>query len=211
MKWLTTLALSLALGLAALPALEAQAVAADPAVARIEAFNAALVDTMKRGPALGMHGRYEAMTPVVDATFDIPTMIKFIVGTGWASMSEEDHQALTEAFRRMTIANYACNFDKFDGERFVVDPTAQTKGSDRFVTSTLTPEGNKPIPFIYRMRDTGDGWKVIDILLNGYVSELATRRSDFASTLAGGGAPALVKKLNGMTDDLLAGTKTKAQ
>lgn len=187
----------------------AQAAEADPAVRKVQSFYATLVETMKRGPSLGMKGRYQALAPAVDATFDIPTMVKFIVGTNWSAMSDADHKALAEGFRRMTIANYASNFDAFHGEQFSVDPNVQSKNGDTFVQSNLTLQGNaKPIPFIYRMRDTDGNWKVIDIYLNGYVSELATRRSDFAATLSSGGAPALVKKLNSLADSQLGGTSS---
>jgi phospholipid transport system substrate-binding protein len=47
---------------------------------------------------------------------------------------------------------------------------------------------------------------VIDVYFNGTVSDLATRRDEFASILAGGGgADALVKALRERTDALLGG------
>lgn len=162
---------------------------------------------MKHGRELGMRGRYQALAPAVDAAFNIPTMIQFIVGASWASMPDADHRALIEAFRRMTIANYASNFDDFHGERFDVDPNVQSRGLDRFVQTTLVPSDGKPVPLDYRMRETAGSWKIIDVLLNGYVSELAMRRSDFASTLAKGGPAALTEKLNALADNLLSGTK----
>ena len=208
MKLLRIVALSLFAAVSAFPTPQALAAASDPAAHKIENFYATLVDTMKRGSSLGMKGRYQALAPAVDATFDIPTMIKFVVGPSWSSMSESDHKQLTEAFRRMTIADYANNFDSYDGERFDVDPNVQTKGGDVFVQTNLIPKADKPIPFIYRMRNSGGDWKAIDIYLNGYVDQLTTKRSDFASTLSSGGAPALVKKLNGLADTALAGTKS---
>jgi phospholipid transport system substrate-binding protein len=132
-------------------------------------------------------------------------MIQFIVGPSWAKMSPADQSALTTAFRRMTVASYAANFARFDGEQFNVDPNAQQRGPDKIVQTTLVPPGQKPVPLIYRMRDTTGSWKVIDVFLNGYVSELATRRSDFAATLTRGGATALIAKINQLTDSLLNG------
>lgn len=203
MNMLKRVGLAFFIALFALPA--ARAADTDLAAHKIESFYATLVDTMKHGPALGINGRYQALAPAVDATFDIPTMVKFIIGTDWSTISDADQKAIADAFRRMTIADYAANFDSFHGEQFSVEPNVQTKGGDAFVQTELALEGNnKPIPFIYRMRDTADGWRVIDIYLNGYVSELATRRSDFAATLASGGAPALIKKLNGLADSQLA-------
>jgi len=208
MKLLRIVALSLFAAVSAFATPQALAAASDPAAHKIENFYATLVDTMKRGPSLGMKGRYQALAPAVDATFDIPTMTKFVVGPSWSSMSESDRKQLTEAFRRMTIADYANNFDSYDGERFDVDPNVQTKGGDLFVQTNLIPKADKPVPFIYRMRNVGGDWKAIDIYLNGYVDQLTTKRSDFASTLSSGGAPALVRKLNSLADTALAGTKS---
>ena len=207
MNALRILALSFAVALFAIQTPTAMAAASDPAAKKIENFYATLVDTMKRGPSLGIKGRFDALAPAVDTTFDIPTMIKFVVGPTWSTMSEADHKALTDAFRRMTIADYANNFDSYDGERFDVDPNVETKSGDRFVNTTLVPKKDKPIPFVYRMREFGGDWKAIDIYLNGYVDQLTVRRSDFASTLSSGGAPALIKKLNGLADTAMAGSK----
>jgi phospholipid transport system substrate-binding protein len=180
--------------------------AADPAAERIQSFYNSLLDNMKKGPQLGMQGRYHALEPAVDATFDIPAMIQFIVGTSWSSLKDSDKSSLVASFRRMTVANYAANFAKFDGEQFNVDPNVQQRGPDKIVQTTLVPNGEKPVPLIYRMRESSGGWKVIDVFLNGYVSELAMRRSDFGSTLASGGGPALVAKMNQISDGLLGGT-----
>jgi phospholipid transport system substrate-binding protein len=179
--------------------------AADPAADRIQSFYNSLLDTMKRGPQLGMQGRYHALEPAVDAAFDIPAMIQFIVGPGWSGMNDSDKSNMIAAFRRMTIANYAANFTSFDGEQFNVDPQVQQRGPDRLVQTTLVPRGQKPVPLVYRMREASGNWKIIDVFLNGYVSELAMRRSDFTATLAKGGAAALVAKMNQISDGLLSG------
>lgn len=201
MTWWRQAALVFALVVSCVPAR-----AADPAADRIQTFYNSLLDTMKKGHELGMQGRFQALEPTVDATFDIPAMIQFIVGSGWSAMKEPDKTSLIAAFRRMTVANYAANFTSYDGEQFTVDPNVQQRGPDKIVQSTLVPRGDKPIPFIYRMREASGGWKVIDVFLNGYVSTLATKRSDFASTLSAGGATALVAKMNHLSDGLLSGS-----
>jgi phospholipid transport system substrate-binding protein len=180
--------------------------AADPAAAQVQSFYETLLDTMKHGPDLGMQGRYRAMEPAVDATFDLTAMMQFIVGPGWTGLNDSDKIALVAAFRRMTVANYAANFASFGGEKFNVDPSVQQRGVDKIVQTTLVPAAGKPVPLTYRMRDTSGRWKVIDVFLEGYVSELATRRSDFAATFTGGGPSALVAKMNLLSNDLLNGS-----
>jgi phospholipid transport system substrate-binding protein len=182
----------------------AEEAATDPAAKQIQAFYDVLLDNMKRGKELGLTGRYNRLKPVIQQTYDLALMTSLTVGPSWSGLSAGDQQALTAAFERMTVANYAKNFDTFSGEKFVIDPAVQVHGTDKVVMTKMVTSG-QTIPFNYRMRQTGGTWKVIDVYLNGFVSELATRRSDFAATLSTGGAPALVKKINELADNVMKG------
>ena len=177
--------------------------ASDPASATVTNLYAELTDTMKHGKELGADGRAQKLAPAVDAAFNIPLMIQFAVGPTWATMSASDHDALVAAFRRYTIADYAHNFDSDSGTKFTVDPKVVVRGDDHIVQSTLTPPKGDPVSLNYRIRQAGQSWKIVDVFLAGYVSELSTRRSDYAATIASGGAPALVKKLNALSDNLM--------
>jgi phospholipid transport system substrate-binding protein len=193
-------ALSLVLTFACAPVLSTVARAdADPAAAQIQSFYDTLLDTMKHGKALGINGRYEKLKPAVDQAYDLPLMTSLVVGSSWSTLSAGDQKDLIAAFERMTIANYASNFDDFSGEKFTVDPAVQTRGVDKVVMSKLIA-GGQTIPFNYRMRQSGGTWKIVDVYLNGFVSQLATKRSDFGATLSAGGASALIKKLNEVSD-----------
>jgi phospholipid transport system substrate-binding protein len=194
-----TLALAFsALLLGALPAFADT----DPAVQTVQGFYDTLVDTMKHGKELGLKGRYEKLKPAVEQAYDIADMTKFVVGPSWTTISADDQKALQAAFERMTIANYAKNFDEYGGEKFTVDPAVQAVGADKRVMSKLVT-GNQTIPFNYRLRQTGGSWKILDVYLNGSISELATRRSDFGATVSTGGASALIKKINDLSDSLM--------
>ncbi len=48
----------------------------------------------------------------------------------------------------------------------------------------------------------GGAWKIIDVYF-GAISQLTTRRSDFAQPLAAGGAKGLIAHLNETSDKLL--------
>jgi phospholipid transport system substrate-binding protein len=196
------LAGSLALGLFAATLPAAHAEAADPAVQQVQTFYDALLDTMKHARELGIKGRYERLKPVIERTFDLPGMTRLSVGPSWNNMTPQEQQALTAAVERMTIANYASNFNGYDGERFVVDPTANVRGARRVVMSKLIT-GSDTISFNYSMRETGGTWKILDIYLMGFVSQMAKQRSDFSATVQAGGAPALEKKINALSDKLM--------
>jgi len=203
-------ALLLAILMTLMPQVAANAAdtVSDPAAQQIQSFYASLIDVMKRGPQLGMMGRDKALEPAVDKAFDLVSSMHLIIGPSWSTMSDADKNALVTAFRRMTIANYASNFDTYSGERFDVDPNVQTRGPDKLVDSKLVPQGGEPTQFIYRMRQSGGTWKIIDIYLAGFVSQAALKRSDFAATLASQGPQGLAKRINALADASLAGAKT---
>jgi phospholipid transport system substrate-binding protein len=194
-------ALVLALALGATPAAPALAAPSDPAAAQIETLDARLLAVMKDAKSLGFHGRYNKLKPAVEAALDLPTMTRFAVGPSWSTMTEAQHQALINAFTRMTVSTYAHNFDGYGGEKFVLGDV-QTRGPDKLVLTKIVQSNGKTVNLTYRMRQAGSSWKVIDVYYQGSVSELTTRRSDFASTLAKGGAPALVDHLNALSDKL---------
>lgn len=175
----------------------------DPAAQQISRFHDTLLASMKGGKSLGVQGRYKKLEPVITQVFDLPDMTKYAVGPAWDKMSASDQQTLIRAFSRMTIANYAKNFDSYNGEQFTTDPNVQTRGEDKLVSTKLIGASKSATPFIYRMRQAGGTWKVVDVFLNGFVSELATKRSDFSSTVASGGPAALTTKINTLTDNLL--------
>jgi phospholipid transport system substrate-binding protein len=195
-------AVAAALGLAISPFAATKAAAAsDPAASQIETLDANLLSVMKQAKALGFHGRYTKMRPVVDAAFDLPVMTRFAVGPSWSTMSEAQHTALISAFTRLIVSSYAHNFDGYGGEKFVMGQV-QTRGVDKLVQTQIIQASGKAVTLTYRMRQSGSSWKVIDVYYQGSVSELTTRRSDFATTLAAGGEPALVAHLNTLSDKL---------
>jgi phospholipid transport system substrate-binding protein len=194
------LMLSGAPGLLMLDAAPVQAQAADPAVDQIQGFYDALVASMKSGGTT--KSRYDRLKPAIEKAFDLQAMTAIAIGPSWATASDADKKALTDAFARMTIANYAKNFDSYGGEKFIVEPASIARGSDHFVKSTLKTSTDT-IAFNYRMHQVGSDWKITDVLLAGNISQMAQKRSDFASTLAAGGPQALAKRLNALTDQML--------
>lgn len=173
----------------------------DPAAQRIDALDTALLDTMKQGAALGAKGRFRKLTPVIDESFDLPTMTAYAVGPAWAGFAAADKEAVIHAFGRLSAASYAHNFDAFGGEKFEVD-AVQQRGADKVVLSKIVPTHGDATSLSYRMRQTPSGWKVIDVYY-GAISQLTTRRSDFAGPVASGGAKGLLTHLDALTAKLV--------
>ena len=173
----------------------AVAQANDPARATVQALDDGLLTIMKAGKAAGIAGRSARIGPVVDRAFDLPLMTRLVVGPSWNTMSPADQTALVAAFRRMTIGQYARNFDGWSGESFTIAPQVEERGGDKLVRTTLGGSG-APVAISYRLRQSGGQWKIIDVFYKNAISQLATRRADFASVLASGGPKALIAHLD---------------
>ncbi len=197
---LNTTAVFLAALLLAAPAVASAQT--DPAIATIDGLDSALIAAMKAGKGAGSEGRYQRLLPAVERAFDLPTMTRFAVGTAWSGYSADDQAALIKAFTRLSAANFAHNFDSYDGEQFKINPDVQTRGLDKLVRSQIISTSGSPTDLNYRMRQAGGTWKVIDVYF-GSISQLTAQRSDFAGTVSSGGAKALIAKMNGQADKLL--------
>lgn len=173
----------------------AMAQVSDPATATIAALDNGLLAIMHAGAGAGQAGRARQIAPVIDRAFDLPLMARLSVGPAWTRFTPQNQQALVAAFRAMTIAQYARNFDGWSGQRFAILPQVDTRGTDRLVRTTLSSPGGATEVLDYRLRQDGGAWKIIDVYYRNAISQLATRRSDFAAVVAQGGAPALIAHL----------------
>ena len=198
---LIALMLTAAPAVTAMQTMPVQAQAADPAVVQVQGFYDALLASMKSGGTA--KSRYEKLKPAVEKAFDLQAMTATAVGPAWASASDADKKALTDAFSRMTIANYAKSFDSYGGEKFAVEPASIARGSDHFVKSTMKTS-SETIAFNYRTHQVGSDWKITDVYLAGNISQMAQKRSDFSATLASGGPQGLAKRINALTDQMLS-------
>lgn len=175
----------------------------DPAVQTVRAFYDALLAVMKRAKELGVRGRYDRLAAPIRAAFDLAAMTRIAVGPDWNTIPPAEQTALVDGFTRMTIATYASRFDGYSGERFEVEPGSEARATGRVVRTRLIQSSGEPIALNYLLRDAGGSWKIVDVYLTGTISELATRRSEFAAILKSGGASSLIDSLRQKTDALM--------
>jgi phospholipid transport system substrate-binding protein len=79
-------------------------------------------------------------------------------------------------------------------------------GGGVMVRSQIIKANGEPVKIDYMMRHSGEGWLISDIYLDGAISEVATRRSEFAAILKNDGIDGLIAALNRKADILTATT-----
>jgi phospholipid transport system substrate-binding protein len=194
----------LGLGLFAYPVHAAPASGGDT----VQGLYDALLSTMKNGRILGQSGRFTQLAPVIRRSFDIDSMARLSVGSSWAGLSEAQRQQMTESFGRYISAIYADRFDSYNGQKLQVTGEQQAQ-SGVMVKSQIIKANGEPVKVDYMMHRNGEGWLISDIYLDGAISEVATRRSEFAAILRADGVDGLIAALNRKAD-MLTGTMAKA-
>jgi len=168
----------------------------------------ALLSTMKNGRILGQSGRFTQLDPIIRRSFDIASMARLSVGPTWAGLSEAQRQQVTESFGRYISAIYADRFDSYDGQKLEVTGE-QPSPSGVMIRSQIIKANGEPVKVDYMMRRSGDSWLIADIYLDGAISEVATRRSEFSAILKNDGIDGLIAALNRKAD-ILTGTTARA-
>jgi phospholipid transport system substrate-binding protein len=115
---------------------------------------------------------------------------------------------VTGSFGRYISAIYADRFDSYAGQKMQVTGE-KPAAAGLMVRSQIIKANGEPVNIDYIMRRNGDTWLISDVYLDGAISEVATRRSEFAATLKSGGIDGLIAALNRKAD-ILTGTIAKS-
>lgn len=181
--------------------LRTQAQVASAAAERIESYYQQLMPTIRQAGRLSVDERDKRFGPAMISAFDFATMTRLAVGPPWKSFSPAQQDAVREAFTQFMVADYAKQINDYSGESLTVDPqtSPEARGGGEIVkTKVLQPSG-RTLTINYLVRNG----RIIDVYLGGTISDLATRRDEFASVIASGGADGLIKRLQERTQSLL--------
>jgi len=132
---------------------------------------------------------------VLSSVFDFDFMAEKSAGRYWNDFTPEQKQRWDDTFARLTIATYAGRFNRYSDQKFE-DLGVETGDFDTVLVRTrLLQPADEDVQLNYRMRQSPGGWKIVDIYLNGTVSELALRRAEYGAVLQRDGFDKLVQQL----------------
>lgn len=177
---------------------------ADPASPRaaIERFHAAIIGVMKQAKTLGHAGRYKTLEPYITEVFHLPAMIQIAAGSFWRDASDAQRQALVAAFTRFSVATYANNFDNYGGERFETIGERPGPQETTLVDTKIIKASGSSVDITYVLKSVQGQWRVLDVVVDRGISELALRRSEYSRVLRTSGVDGLVATLNQKADEL---------
>jgi len=134
------------------------------------------------GPSEFLPKRREAIKAILDANFDSNEMAKLALGKYWKPLSDEQRQEFSSLFYWRLYSFYILRIELYSDQTIVYknEKIAEEKAS------VLTRVSSKQYPefdILYRLRNTGEGWKIYDVVIEG-VSLIANYRGQFNNFLS---------------------------
>lgn len=208
MKALSLIGALVLLLLAARPGLAQQIavseVAAAPPDAVVAQVNETLLGTMREAEALAFQGRYDRLAAVFPTAFHFPFMARVAAGRHWRELDPEQRDRLADAFARMSLSTYAARFDGYSGQSFEVGETIEQPRGGALVRNRLHKSDGEAVAIDYLLRDFDGRWRIVDVFLDGSISEIATKRSEYTSILERDGFDGLLAKIDAKAAELAA-------
>jgi phospholipid transport system substrate-binding protein len=158
----------------------------------VDELHARFIGVMRQADSLGFEGRTELLAAGVGGAFDLDFMAIKSLGLGGRDLDAVDRQRWVATFARFIVANYARRFSSYSGQRFESLGEVPAPRGHVVVRSRLVRSDREDVRLDYRLRQTPEGWRIIDIYAQGGISMLAMRRAEFSSFLKRQGFEELV-------------------
>ena len=115
---------------------------------------------------------------VINRTYDAEKMLKMIIGKDWENQEIEKKEELIIVFKKYISKNYLKRFSKIDDVSFRNEKMEKISSELFLVRSNLIIKQEK-ISMDYLLSLKNNVWKIFDVLLDGSISEIATKKSEF--------------------------------
>jgi phospholipid transport system substrate-binding protein len=158
----------------------------------VSGFHEALLKSMQSSGELNYQERYDQLKDEVEQRFDLEYMSKVVSGRHWRKASEGTKENFVRTFSKLTISNYTSRFDSFSGEQFETIGMIDGPKDSKIIRTNLIKSNGEKISLNYLVKESDDKWKIIDIFLEGKISELAIKKSEYSSVLKNQGFENLI-------------------
>ena len=155
----------------------------DPALTFIQSLGDQAVASLRDNLDSPFEVREAAFREVMVRGFDIPIVGRFVLGRHWRIATKEQRREYMAVFVDFIVRVYASRFDSYGGELFTARSVIDDESGDKIVRAQIVrPSGGDPIGVDFRVRMRDEGYKVIDVSVEG-LSMLHTHRVEFASVV----------------------------
>jgi phospholipid transport system substrate-binding protein len=184
--------------------------------ARTEAYvqkNASEVLKSLNNPDLSATQRTAAFSGYMDKFTNLDAVSNFVIGKYSRRFTDAELTKYRKSFRAYALAVYEYQLDAYRGESVTVKNSVDRSETDSIVNTVIKRVDGKDMDVRWRVQGKEGSYQVVDVALNldGNLIWLAIeQRAQFISLLDNnnGSADKLIKKIDSMTADLKAKTRS---
>ena len=130
----------------------------------------------------------------VKNSYDLEKMGKIIIGVDWKQIDTNTQKEFIDVFKRFISVNYFRRFNKINELDFE-HQTVKVIGDKFKLARVILTADNEKLKMDYLLGFKNEKWKIFDVLIDGSISEVATKKSDFKKIIKEEGISGLVKNL----------------
>jgi phospholipid transport system substrate-binding protein len=135
------------------------------------------------------------MEDILRRGFDFQTIGRFVLGRYWNTATPQQREEYLKAFTDFVAKSYSRRLaEEASITGFNITNTRDLGEGDTLVQTAITRPSQAPLNYEWRVRDSGGGAKIVDVIIEG-VSLLVTQRSDFTSVAGQSGIDGLIANL----------------
>lgn len=139
----------------------------------------------------------ERFEKLFNQSLDLDFIGQFVLGRYWRTATPQQKKDFIQVYRELNIKTWSARFDEFKGKSFVfTGSTPSTSKNQVFINSTVDMGEGAPAKVVWRVKQTGDSFKIVDIIIEN-VSLAITARNEYTAFIKNnnGNVEALIKDL----------------
>ena len=138
----------------------------------------------------------DILNTVIKNTYAVNKMSKTILGKYWLEASDIEKSEFSKIFVEFISSNYLKRFANANKLEIKYRKTEEIGEKYIMVFTQFNFTGNDSLKINYLLLKINKDWKIFDVLLDGSISEIATKKSEFNKILEKGGVNSLIKMLS---------------
>jgi phospholipid transport system substrate-binding protein len=192
---LAALGAAIAIGLGAAAASRAATAKTPPDTAKalIEQTVVQVLNVLRDESRTVVQRRVE-LEKIAHARFDFRTMARLVLARDWKRLDAPKRDEFVDQFTTYLANDYGSRLERYQQEEVKVMGEQPKPRGDVEVRTKIVGGANDGAIVDYRMRKGDEGWRIIDVVIEG-ISLVANFRDQFHEVIARGGPEALLQKL----------------
>ena len=127
--------------------------------------------------------------------FDVETSARAVLGLHWRQATPEQRKRFVDAFYHSLLSNYGAALVDFTSDKLKIFPTNVDANAERATVRTqIKRDSGDTVSVNYQMRKTPQGWKAIDVVIDG-ISYVKSYHDDFGAQIDQQGLDAVIARL----------------